>query len=360
VYGRKTPCYRSPERLARDVYELHRYRGDPVYVPCDITQPGMDYAYRFLQAMRGFQAQVCLDLTRPMPRKFLQDLVGALPHVALQIGMGSHDSRIREAAGRNYSNAAIEQMFSDALSLGCERIDVHFTIGLPYQDYASVMETVAYCDDLLTRLSRDGRLQPFIAPMVPFLDPGSIAFEESEKNGYHLKFRTLEEHRRALLAPTWKYVLNYETSWMSADDIVRATYDAAVGMAHLRAKHGLLDETAVNSLEELVDETRRLMAEIEQAMALNDFDQLQDTLRALKPDIDQVNHAGPWNDFTVVPTGKYARRPMDLRGGGRSGTSPNVWGLLKDWLGRRYYASRALVSRRLHRSDSQRQTGTFS
>lgn len=360
VYERGTPCYRSPERLARDLHEIRRYHKGTIYVPCDITQPGMDYAYRFLQAMRSFPNQICLDLLQPMPRKFLQDMSNALPHLALQIPMDSHDVRVRQALGKNYSNPAIEQVISDALSLGCERLDVHFTIGLPHQDYDSVMAMVAYCDSLLARFGNDGRLQPFIAPLAPFLDPGSIAFEEPGANGYHLLFRSLEEHRRALLAPTWKHVLNYETKWMSADDIVRATYDATVGMARLRAKHGLINDEDADVLKALVDQTRRLMTKIERAMEEDDFDQLQDTLRALKSEIDEVNRAAPWNDYILVPKGRYARRPGDSRRGGALGSPQKIWGVLKDWLGRRYYASKESTDTYLHRSDPWRQTGAFS
>jgi radical SAM superfamily enzyme YgiQ (UPF0313 family) len=249
--------------------------------------------------------------------------------------MESHDSQVRQATGKTYNNPAIEQTVADALSLGCEHVDLHFTIGLPYQDYDSVMATVTYCDRLLDKLGADGRLQPFIAPLVPFLDPGSIAFEEPEQNGYHLQFRSLEEHRRALLAPTWKHVLNYETDWMTTDDIVCATYDATLEMARVRAKHGLICAEALSALEALVDHTRRLMAEIERAMATEDFDQLQDILRSLKPEIDEVNRSGPWNDHIIAPQGKYARRRSNGRNARELGGSRRMWGLLKGWLGRR-------------------------
>jgi hypothetical protein len=229
---------------------------------------------------------------------------------------------------------------------------------LPRQDYDSVMATVAYCDGLLTRFGGDGRLQPFIAPLVPFLDPGSIAFEKPEQTGYRLLLRTLEEHRRALLAPTWKYVLNYETDWMTRDDIVRATYDATVAMARLRAKHGLIPEDSGEALEALVNRTRQLIGEIERVLAMNDTDQLQDTLRALKPEIDEINQAGPWNSHLVVPKGRYARRPVDPRRGGALGSPQRVWGLFSDWWGRRYNSSKEATETHVPRSDAGRQIGT--
>jgi len=294
----------------------------------------MDYAYGFLQAMRGFSRTICLDLLGPMPRKFLQDLTNALPHLALQISMGSHDPRVRQAAKKNYSNLAIEQTIRDALSLGCECVNLRFTIGLPGQDYNSVMATTAYCDDLLTRFGNDGRLQPCITPLIPFLDPGSIAFEEPEQNGYRLLCRSLEDHRRALLAPTWKYVLNYETEWMTTNDIVRATYDATVAMARLRAKHGLIDNENAEAIEALVNQTRLLMTKIEQVLSEDDKDSLQDTLRLLKPEIDAVNLAGSWRSKLNALAAKGGCQRTDSGYPGTFRSTQRVWAFLTGWRNR--------------------------
>ena len=331
VYKRHTPGYRSPESLARDLQDVRGYDNGSVYVPCDITQPGMDYAYRFLQAMRGFPRAICLDLLQPTPYKFLQDLTKALPHLALQIPMGSHDPQVRQAAGKHYSNRAIEQTIYDALSLGCKCLNLRFTIGLPRQDYNSVMSTIAYCDDLLTRLGDGGRLQPCITPLVPFLEPGSIAFEEPEQNGYRLLFHSLEDHRRALLAPTWKCVLNYETRWMTASDIVRATYDATAAMARLRAKHGLIADENAKAIEALVNQTRRLMTEIEKVLSEDDIDQLQDTLRALKPKIDAVNLAGSWRGDLYAPEAQSGCRQADSMQHDSLRSPQRIWDFLTSW-----------------------------
>jgi hypothetical protein len=107
---------------------------------------------------------------------------------------------------------------------GCRRLDLFFMVGLPLQNYASVMATAEYCGDLLGRYGTTKRIMPIIAPLAPFVDPGSRLFEEPERFGYRLFYRTLAEHRRAMLMPTWKGRLNYETRWMTRDDMVRAAW----------------------------------------------------------------------------------------------------------------------------------------
>jgi hypothetical protein len=82
-------------------------------------------------------------------------------------------------------------------------------IGLQYQTHASVMATVDYCEHLF-RIG-DPRLQCFISPMGPFLDPGSQIFEDPERFGYRKFAETVEEHRQLLVQPSWEHILNYET-----------------------------------------------------------------------------------------------------------------------------------------------------
>ncbi len=121
--------------------------------------------------------------------------------------------------------------------------------GLPKQTYQSVLETVDYCRSLIERFQPYNKLFPFISPLAPFLDPGSTVFEEPEKYGYRLLYRTVEEHRQALMAPSWKYILNYETEWMNRDEIVYSTYEAGKRLNRLKAEFGLIDRKTAESVE---------------------------------------------------------------------------------------------------------------
>jgi clorobiocin biosynthesis protein CloN6 len=99
-------------------------------------------------------------------------------------------------------------------------------VGLPHQDYLSVMDTVEYSGELLRTFGDTKSILPMIAPLAPFIDPGIRVFEEPELFGYRLFYRALREHRQAMLMPTWKLRLNYETEWLTRDDIVRASLTA--------------------------------------------------------------------------------------------------------------------------------------
>ena len=125
------------------------------------------------------------------------------------------------------------------LEVGCQRFDLFFMTGLPKQTVQSAMGTVGYCKELLSSVKGRMRLVPFISPLAPFLDPGSLAFENPERYGYNLRFRSLEEHRKAMLASNWRDMLNYDSVTMDRNAIAQSTYEAAIGLSRLKAEHGL-------------------------------------------------------------------------------------------------------------------------
>jgi hypothetical protein len=112
--------------------------------------------------------------------------------------------------------------------------------GIPGQTYNSVMDTIDYCEYLMKRFG--SRLMPFISPLAPFIDPSSLVWDNPERYGYKLLYKTLEEHRQALLQPSWKYILSYETKWMNRDQIVDATYEAGRRLNLLKMKYGQIDK----------------------------------------------------------------------------------------------------------------------
>ena len=241
--GPDRPAFRSPELLAKDIRAIAACTGAPVMVVGDLLQAGRDYAERFLRAMKRYRIEneIAIEFFHPPPAEFVRLVSDSLINFNVEISPESHDPRVRRAFGKNYGNAELEASVAALIDSTCRRLDLFFMVGLPYQDYRSVMDTVEYGGELLRRFGENGTLLPMIAPLAPFVDPGCRLFEEAERFGYRLFARTLREHRQAMLMPTWKQRLNYETSWMSRDEIVRATYDGALRLIELKAAHGLLD-----------------------------------------------------------------------------------------------------------------------
>jgi len=292
IHNRPRPAYRSPEILAQDIRRIGEFSHGPVVVLGDIRQPGEAYADRFLDAIAGYKKPVFIELFDAASRPFFQKVAKALPHFIVEISMESHDEGVRRAFGRPYSNVAIENTIDYALEAGCQRLDLFFMVGLKTQTYQSVMETVEYSQQMLTRYARGGehRVIPFISPLAPFVDPGSQAFEQPKKHGYHLFCRTLEEHRQALLAPSWKYVLNYETTWMNRDQIVAATYESGRRMNLIKGEAGVIAPEVADATNQRIAQATRLMGEIDHiVLTVSDPAEQHRRLTELKQRVDNAN-----------------------------------------------------------------------
>lgn len=289
MHGRTAPAFRKPEMLAEDVRRAAALSSGPVFILGDLRQAGPAYAQRFFQAIRGFTGPVIAELFSPASREFLEQLARALPNFTLEVSLESHDPQVRAAFGKHYGNAPIERTIGDALDVGAKRVDVFFMVGLPQQTTDSVLGTIDYCEELLRRFGRDGRLIPFISPLAPFLDPGSRGFENPDEHGYKLFAHTLEEHRQRLGAPSWKYVLNYETQWMTRDQLVDVTYAAGKRLNQIKAAYGLVPADQAAATDARIDRAVELIAEIDQLMTTTTPEQFHHAMGRLKAEIDQVN-----------------------------------------------------------------------
>ena len=285
--NRPRPAYRPPEVLAQDLAAIRRFNHGPLFILGDLRQAGEEYAGRFLEAARRRRigGEVIVELFWPAPADYLRRVGETFPGFVLEISLESHDPRVRRAFGKPYDNQEVEATLEAALQAGCRRLDVFFMIGLPEQDADSVLDTIAYCGELLERYGRDGRLHPFISPLAPFVDPGSRAFEEPERHGYRLFYRTLEEHRRALLGPTWLQTLNYETRWLTREEIVSVTYEAGRRLNRLKARHGLLSPEEAGRIIERIDRAEAMVARVTELWQQGDIE----AIRALKPEIDRLS-----------------------------------------------------------------------
>jgi B12-binding domain/radical SAM domain protein len=266
---RRKPAYRNPKLVASDVALISRYFKGPIFILGDIFQPGEEYADELLRLLRRQKPDnhIVLEFFDIPPLESLDMICASIRNLNVQLSPETHDPKLRRAFGRPYDNQKMEQMIDKLLDSGCHKLDLFFMIGIPGQDAGSVRETVNYIDRLLTKSGRKKRLFPYISPLAPFVDPGSHVFENPQKYGYRLLCRTLEEHRRALLQPSWKQMLNYETQWMNRDQIVESTYQAALELNRVKYKHGLLKASTFQKIERRIEQAQEIIRVMDEQLA---------------------------------------------------------------------------------------------
>ena len=261
---RKQPAFRSPQNLVKNIIDVSRISRGPIFLVGDLYQAGAEYAHQALAMLEAARIsnEIVFEVFGMPPPEYLAEISTRVKNWSLELSPESHDEDVRRRQDEKvfYSNAEMEAVIEQALLLKCHRIDVFFMIGLPTQTRDSVLASIDYCEKLFQ--NSDRRLSCFISPMGPFLDPGSHGFETPEKYGYRLFARTLGEHRQLLLQPSWAQILNYETAWMSRDELVDVTYDAAEILNSLKLKYGRIDRKRGQGVSRRIVQARELKARL--------------------------------------------------------------------------------------------------
>ncbi len=290
VCHRAAPAFRSPERLVRDVRTIASFSRAPIFVVHDPRMGGSPRAERFFELLRRQRVrnELVFELFYPAGADFFAMVDASVPAWSLQITIETPDESLRLANGKfAVPNADVERTLDAALSAGCRKLDLFFMVGVPHQSYDSAMRTVAYCEHLAQRFHDDPRLQFYVSPLGPFLDPGCRAFEDP-RLGYRSIFRSLEDHRQALLQPAWDRILSYETEAMTRSEIAAATYDAAEGLNDLKLRHGLIDRRTHDTVAGHLAIARRLLREAAAAEDLPPAER-EALFRSLRQEVAEAN-----------------------------------------------------------------------
>ena len=292
-FGRDRVAFRDPDLLVRDIAHIQKYIPGPMFVLNDFLQAGPDYTRDFVRGLHSIDLKnpIGFEFFKPPADGFYEFLNENLNDYSVEISVESHDDKVRAAFGKtSYTMQQVENTIVDALKNGCSRFDLYFMTGIPSQTAESVRETAEYVRHLYEVVGNDKRLLCFTSPMAPFLDPGSIAFDNPEAHGYKLRAKTLEEHRQRLTMPSWKHIMNYESDSMSPDEMCDATYDAAVGINRVKADLGIIDPATAAVTEQRIGEARVAMARIDQIMDGPKVDR-SPALRSLKEDFDRLSQS---------------------------------------------------------------------
>lgn len=266
VAGRTRVGFRSPEKLVADARLISTFSRAPIFMVHDPRIGGMARAQHFfdLFATAGVANELVVEVFFPAGRDFFSTVRRATKAWSLQITIESHDQKLRKINGKFLcDNDTMERTLAAALAEGCGKLDLFFMIGLSGQTPEGAMETVDYCRHLIDRFDADPRLQFYVAPLGPFLDPGSRAYEHAIQLGFRRRFTTLTEHRDALLGPTWQEMLSYETDWMTREQIVDTTYRVGAALNGLKRQAGLIDEATHATVEAHLHTAVRILAEVQ-------------------------------------------------------------------------------------------------
>ena len=246
---------------------------------------------------------VHISLNTLPPIKRIKQLASSAKLV-IELSPDSHDMEVGKASGRSKYTMDQMEKFIDELLEYVYSFEIYFMLGLPKQTVENIWQNVDYCEHLLQKY-QGKRVIPFVCPMLPFLDPGSEIYDNPEKWGYTIFFKTLQEHCDALLSMNWKNRLNYETKWLTRQQLVNISYESVKALTRLKNRYGMLPNSVTKKIINLIDETTDLLKEIDEYEKLSDGKEKDEFFKQLREKILKYNQ----QQFATV---RSQQRPIDF------------------------------------------------
>lgn len=335
-YGRRKIAFRDPELLVRDIEHIQKYIPGPIFVLNDFLQAGRDYTAAFVRGLQRIKLRnpIGFEFFKPPAEDFYAFLNEHLNDYSVEISVESHDDDVRSAFGKtHYTMEQVEETIRAAMRNGCSRFDLYFMTGIPTQTAQSVLETPDFVRGMYERTGHNPNVLAMLSPMAPFLDPGSMVFDDPDRFGYKLRARTLEEHRQLLVQPSWKHILNYEPDAMTRDELVETTYEAGLGLNRVKAEIGAVAPEVAVATERRIYEARDSMRRIDLIMKRPDaardaalrelkdeFDRLSESTVCEKGELEWPRYVGPRH--VIACASLWARETLGNLFGQRNGQMP--------------------------------------
>ncbi len=268
-YAMKKVCNRDkialkpPAILVSEILEIASCFNFPLRLIGDFQIAPASYQSKFFNLLRHnltgkIENPIHLEFFTPPSHQYLDQLGEIFSNFSLEISPETGNDSVRKLQGRPFTNAQILQGCKNALELGHAPQIYWFQVGNGFESQETLGETQHLCSELL-KLNPQA-IFPFISPLNPYIDPGSIAFEHPEKHGYKLLYPTLEQQIEGLRKPIWKYYLNYETQNFTRDDIVKISFEQSILLNDLRVERGALDVETRDELNQILKFASHLLS----------------------------------------------------------------------------------------------------
>lgn len=293
-FNRDGPAHKSPEKLVEEITIISEYFKAPIFLIGDLRQGGRKWAEQVLDGIKesDLDNTITYEIFDMVPMDWMKKLSGSTDNWTLEISPESHDDRVRKMMGKPYTTVQMEETIKNALEHGTTKIDLYFMVGLAGQTTQSALDSIVYARHLYKKMGDNRKIFAFTSPMAPFLDPGSMIYENPDRYGFTKLFSTLREHKEALYQPSWKLYLSYYSNWMTRDQIAEATYEAMIRLNQLKMDIGVTSIAHGEKVNYGLTLAREIMRKIDNIIEFTD-DQTKRQIMyaALKQEIDEAKRS---------------------------------------------------------------------
>ena len=290
-FNRDRPAFKSPKRLVEEINVISEYFKAPIFLIGDLRQGGRGWAEQVLDGIKesSLDNTVTYELFDAVPMDWMKELSGSTDNWTIEISPESHDDEIRRTMGKPYTTAQMEDTIVSALKHGAKKIDVYFMVGLSGQTPESALGSIEYARHLYDAMDNNRKIFTFTSPMAPFLDPGSMVYENPERYGFTRLYSSLREHKQALYQPSWKLYLSYDTDCMTRGQIAETTYEAMIRLNQLKMDVGITSRVKGEKVSYGLNMARTIMHRIDEIIdSTSDPRERQMRYNELKTEIDEA------------------------------------------------------------------------
>ncbi len=287
--GRNRPAFRSPEKIAEDLIKLSEQGVQLVFLFQDPRMGGRKYwreLFKTLQQQKFHLKQLTLELFGPADEEYIRELSKIDVPIALTISPESGVDRVRREHGRNYDN---DQLF-ETMQL-CKKYGVSIgsfsMIALAEDTSETVSETWEVWEQICSMHLKDNVPADYaFGPMI-LLDPGSLAFDFPEENGYSLIFKNLEDYINGMSQPSWHQWVSYETRYLNKDLITKLTIDSLEFSINLRERCGFYNKDEADIARFcFVETSKEAIKVVDDAMKMSDTKKRTESLKMYQESLD--------------------------------------------------------------------------
>ncbi|MHA1440013.1 MAG: cobalamin-dependent protein [Promethearchaeota archaeon] len=284
ISNRTCLAKKSPKLVAQELLNISQSFNFPMRFIGDLRICGRRYCDKLFEYLGNYRIDnpITFEFFTPATKHYLKRIGKHFSRVSIEISPESGNQEVRMFQGRPFTNRGIFDMIKNFNLLNEYLFIMWFQVGNALDSENSLKETIKFSEDAI-KLDPNNT-HPFLSPLAPYIDPGSLAFEYPQKFSYKITRPNLKKQIEGFEQPLWKYYLNYETKNLNSDDIIQLTYKYVKMLEEIKVKYNLLSKETCEESLRLLSFLERLTMMVDKIWLKNGREEVNSFLRKMSFD----------------------------------------------------------------------------
>ncbi len=284
INNRSCLAKKSPQDVAQEILTISQSFNFPMRIIGDLRICGKRYYNKIFEYLNKSEIEnpTTFEFFTPANRHYIEKISKIFKKVSIEISPESGNQDVRLFQGRPFTNNGILDMIKNLKILNEYILILWFQVGNALDNEDSLRETIKFSE---TAINMDPmKIHPFISPLAPYIDPGSLAFEFPEKYRYKIIRTNLTDQLSGLEQPIWKYYLNYQTEYLNPENIINLSYKYVRLLDEIKVKNKLMNEDKYKESKSLLNFLENLTIKADEIWVRSGREEVNNFLKKLNFD----------------------------------------------------------------------------